>query len=163
MSPEKKRQHFATPLLVSLQNNVQGATKKFPYWWCITSRIWVVLLIGWSKLSINPKHYPDLGGNTLSEWNFFGCSSDVISGGNPWWHFEMISAFSKVKKWEYQIIFPRLSRKAKRSKNKLQIQFPLSVSPNNNNNIILFKHDKITAVLYLKIKHSLQMNRKFKN
>ena len=78
-------------------------------------------------------------------------------------HGEMISAFSKVKKWEYQIIFPRLSRKAKRSKNKLQIQFPLSVSPNNNNNIILFKHDKITAVLYLKIKHSLQMNRKFKN
>ena len=85
--------------------------------------------VGWSKLSINPKHYPDLGGNTLSEWNFFGCSSDVISGGNPWSHFEMISAFSKVKKREYQIIFPRLSRKAKRSKKQIANSIPFVCEP----------------------------------
>ena len=131
LSPEEKRQHFATPLLVSLQNDVQGATKKFPYWWCITSHIWVVLLIGWSKLSINPKHYPDLGGNTSSEWNFFDCSSEVINfcrethGCIVKWY--LLS--QRLKSESNKIILSRLSQKAKRLKKRLQIQFPLSVIP----------------------------------
>ena len=31
---------------------------EFLYWWCITTQIWVLLLIGWSKFP-SQKHYPD--------------------------------------------------------------------------------------------------------
>ena len=44
-----------------------------------TTRIWVVLLIGWSKSSTNQKHYLDLGSDASSVWNFCTCFSDVIS------------------------------------------------------------------------------------
>ena len=42
----RKRRHFATPLLVSLRNDVSGTSAEIPYWWRVTSQIWVVLLIG---------------------------------------------------------------------------------------------------------------------
>ena len=151
LSPEEKRQHFATPLLVSLQNDVQGATKKFPYWWCITSHIWVVLLIGWSKLSINPKHYPDLGGNTSSEWNFFDCSLEVILQRNPWLHCKMISAFSKVKKWESQNNLVRSQSKSKKVKKKVANSIPFVCDPYSlaitSNTVIKIKW-KNTSMFY---------------
>ena len=43
------------------------------------------------KLSTNEKHYPDLGSDASSVWNFCSCSSDVISRGNKtkkWWRHE---------------------------------------------------------------------------
>ena len=43
------------------------------------------------KLSTNEKHYPDLGSDASSVWNFCSCSSDVISRGNKtkkWWCHE---------------------------------------------------------------------------
>ena len=49
-----------------------------------TSQIWIVLLIGWSKFWANQKHYPDLGSDTSSVWNFWARSSDVISQENRW-------------------------------------------------------------------------------
>ena len=45
----------------------------------VTSQIWLVLLIGWSKLSANKKHYPDLDSVASSVWNFCALFSDVIS------------------------------------------------------------------------------------
>ena len=34
------------PSLVSLWNGVWAMTAEIPYWWCVTTQIWVVLLIG---------------------------------------------------------------------------------------------------------------------
>ena len=33
----------------------------------------------------NRKHYPEVGSDTSSVWNFFSRCSDVISPGNQWW------------------------------------------------------------------------------
>ena len=38
--------HFATLPLVSLRNDVWETSVEIPYWWCVTTKIWVVLLIG---------------------------------------------------------------------------------------------------------------------
>ena len=43
----KNSQHFTTPSLVSPRNDVWGgATTEIPYWWHVSTQIWVVLLIG---------------------------------------------------------------------------------------------------------------------
>ena len=34
------------PALVSLGNDVWEMSTEIPYWWCVTTKIWVVLLIG---------------------------------------------------------------------------------------------------------------------
>ena len=39
--------------------------------------------------STNQKHYPDLGSDASSVWNFCTRFSDFISRGNQWWHREM--------------------------------------------------------------------------
>ena len=52
---------------------------KIPYWWRVTFKITVVLLIGWKFPSTNQKHYPDLGSDASTVWNFCACFSDVIS------------------------------------------------------------------------------------
>ena len=46
---------------IFLRNNFCGTSSEIPYWWRITTQIWVVLLIGWKFASTNEKHYPDLG------------------------------------------------------------------------------------------------------
>ena len=58
--------HFVMPPLVSPQNDIWGMGIEIPYWWRITTYIWVVLLIGWKFASTNHKHYPDLGSDVLS-------------------------------------------------------------------------------------------------
>ena len=52
----------------------------------LTTQIWIVLLIGWSKCLTNQKHYLCLGSDTSSAWNFYLRSSQTsfrrkISGG----------------------------------------------------------------------------------
>ena len=42
-------QHFTMPPKVSPWNDVWETSTEIPYWWCITTQIWVVLLTGWSK------------------------------------------------------------------------------------------------------------------
>ena len=37
--------HLATPPLVSLQDDIWGTSAETPYWWCVTTQIWIVLLI----------------------------------------------------------------------------------------------------------------------
>ena len=70
-----------------------------PYWWpwslpssgYISSVFWLVILHGKSG---NKKHYPDLGSDTSSVWNFSTFFSDVLSQGNQCWHCEMLAVFS---------------------------------------------------------------------
>ena len=58
--------HLATPPLVSLWNEIKGTSVEIPYWWSVTTKIWVVLLIGRSKFSTNQKHCADLGSDASS-------------------------------------------------------------------------------------------------
>ena len=51
--------HFAMP----------GTSLEIPNRWRVTAQIWVVLLIGWSKLSTNQKFYTVLGSDASSVWN----------------------------------------------------------------------------------------------
>ena len=72
--------HFAMPTPVSTRNDICGTSAEILYWWHVTTQIRVVLLIqGWSKFSTSQKHYPDLGSNASSVWNFCAPSSDFIS------------------------------------------------------------------------------------
>ena len=64
----------------------------------LTTQIWLVLLIGWTKFPrgrTNRKHDPDLGSDTSSVWNFSAVVSQiyVISRGNRWWLHEMSAVF----------------------------------------------------------------------
>ena len=66
--------------------NVWTTSKEIPYWWPVTTQIWVVLLFG----SIFPTRHDqsealptsaDLGSVTSSVWNLFARVSDVILWG----------------------------------------------------------------------------------
>ena len=66
--------HLVTPLPVFPPNDIWETSAEIPYWWCVTTQIWVVLLIGlhideevtfsvesnFPHDMINQKHYPDL-------------------------------------------------------------------------------------------------------
>ena len=53
-------QHFATPPLVSPRNDVWETNAEIPYWWRVTTQIWVVILIGLKFAFTNQKYYQDL-------------------------------------------------------------------------------------------------------
>ena len=42
---------FATSPVVSGRNDVWETSAEIPYWWRVTTQVWVVLLIGWNKFS----------------------------------------------------------------------------------------------------------------
>ena len=42
----------------------------------------------------NPKHYPVLGSDASSVWNFCARFSDITSSRNQWWCCEMLAVFS---------------------------------------------------------------------
>ena len=54
----------------------------------------VLLMIGRTTrgkfASISQKHYPDLGSDFSSVWNFCTFFSDLISRGNQWWHHKIL-------------------------------------------------------------------------
>ena len=56
--------HLATLPLVSPSNDVWETSAEIPYWWRVTTQIWVELLIGWIKFptqhdqSQTPSRYP---------------------------------------------------------------------------------------------------------
>ena len=41
--------HFVTPPMVFPRNDDWVTTEEIPYWWRVTTQIWVVRLIGWNK------------------------------------------------------------------------------------------------------------------
>ena len=63
----------------------------------------VSAVIGWKIASTNQKHYPDLGSDTSSVWNFCARFSDVISRENQWWRHEMTAVFTG--KWLFLFHF----------------------------------------------------------
>ena len=86
--PEKNSRHLAKSPLVFPPNDVWGTSAEIPYWWRVTTQIWVVLLIGraaWEFASINQKHYPDLGIDSSSVWDSCSRPSDITSWRNQWW------------------------------------------------------------------------------
>ena len=87
-----RKQTFATPPPVCPRTT----SVEIPCWWRITTQIWIVLLTGWSKISL-VKRYPDLGSDTSSVWNCCSCSSDVIS--------ELTQPDGKGKKGRQQIVW----------------------------------------------------------
>ena len=54
---------------------------------------WLVVLLGKCG-STNQKHYPDLGIEVSSVWNFYSCSIGVISQGSQLRHHKMSVVFS---------------------------------------------------------------------
>ena len=56
----KSSQHFVMPPKVFPLNDVWETSTELHYWWCVTTQVWVVLLIGQSKFPTNKKLYPDL-------------------------------------------------------------------------------------------------------
>ena len=74
LTPSENSRHFASPPLVSLWNDVLKTRADITYWWCKTTQIFV----GWSTFSTSQNHYPDLGSDASSVWNFCACFSDVI-------------------------------------------------------------------------------------
>ena len=70
--------HLATIPLVSSPNDVWETSAEIPYWWCVTTQIWVVLLIGRAASQIYFNHLAS------SVWNFCARFSDVIWWGNQW-------------------------------------------------------------------------------
>ena len=74
--------------------HLRRLSAEIPHWWHVTFQICIVLLIDWSKFSkwhdqseaTNQKHYPDLGSDVSSVWNFCAHFSDVILRENQWWH-----------------------------------------------------------------------------
>ena len=90
-------QHFVTPQLVSLWNDVWATSTRIPYWWCATNQIWIVLLIGRSKFSMQhdqSEALPRSLNDVSSVRNSCARFTHVISGGNQWWCREMLAIFS---------------------------------------------------------------------
>ena len=79
---------------------LRNKTGEIPYWWCVTTQIWPVFLLAVPREkfpSTNQKHYPDLGNETSSVWNFCARSSNVVSRGNQWWRRESRLLFEATK------------------------------------------------------------------
>ena len=70
----KNSRHLALPPLVSPRKEAWETSAEFPYWRCVTTKIWLVLLIGraaWEFDSANQKHYSDLGSDASPVWCSF--------------------------------------------------------------------------------------------
>ena len=79
--------YLVIPPLVSPRNDVWNSTE-IPYlvWWRVATQTWALsfwLVVPLVKFaSTNQQHYPNLGSDASSVWNFCARFSDVISGGN---------------------------------------------------------------------------------
>ena len=90
--------HFATPPLVSPRNDFWKTKQKFhtddaslPK---SSASVWAEA--NFPRGTTNQKHYPDLGSDASSVWNFCARFSAVISGGNQCWRCEMKAVFFRL-------------------------------------------------------------------
>ena len=91
--------------LVSPWNYVRAMCAEIPYWWCVTTQIWVVLMISHATslwltirkttqfLVVIPHQY----------WISALISQTSFWGKNQWWHHKMLAVFSGSSSW----CFPR--------------------------------------------------------
>ena len=87
-----------TSPLVSPRNDVCGRSEEIPYWWRVTTKIWVVLLIGWSKFSSwhnQSEVLLDLDSDTRSACNICSRFSHVILWGMTSGGFAKCRLFSQ--------------------------------------------------------------------
>ena len=92
----RKQSTFVNPPLVSPPNGVRGTSAEIPYWWRVTSQIeecFRLVEANFLRGATNQKHFPDLGSDTSSVWNFCSRFSDVILREHRWWHCEMSTVF----------------------------------------------------------------------
>ena len=88
--------HLARPVLVPLRNDVWGTCAEIPYWWRVTTQIWIVLMIGRGReMCFNQSGALR---DTSSVWNFCACFSDVILWGNPMVGSRNVSCFLMLTK-----------------------------------------------------------------
>ena len=91
MIPEKQAQKFHTD-----DASLRRTGKCF----------WLVMLHG-KFAPTNQKHYPDLGSDASSIWNFCTCFLDVISQGNQGRHREVSSYFLRLYAlWIWNLMAP---------------------------------------------------------
>ena len=103
---QENSRYFATTLLVSLRNDVWGTSAEIPFWWQVTTQIWVVLLIAnFSRGTTNQKYYPDMGSDTSSVRNFCSRSTDVILRGNQWWRHDLFPLATTEQLGNIYVIF----------------------------------------------------------
>ena len=74
------------------------------------------------QFTTNQKHYPDLGSDASSVWNFGACFSDVISPGNQWRGREMSAVLFRLM---FHMIFMFSSEKPIMSKSSSRLTRPI--------------------------------------
>ena len=94
----ENNQPLATLPLVFPPNDVWETSAEIPYWWRVTTQIWVVLLIGCFFFSTNQKHYLDLGGDGSSVWTALVSTQKTVL-----WPREMITSSCWIKRKCIQI------------------------------------------------------------
>ena len=88
--------HFTTPTLVSPRNDAWWTSKEIPYWWRVTTQIWVMLVIGWSKFPTRlyqSEPLPRSGKWYVISMELLRSFLNVISRGNQWQRREMSAVF----------------------------------------------------------------------
>ena len=83
--------HFTTPPVVFPRTDLWETSAEILYRWRVTTQIWIVLLIGWSKC---PTRHVQSEGRDISIISFCACFSDVIPLGNHCWRRERSAVFS---------------------------------------------------------------------
>ena len=81
--------YFHAPATQSTRNKDWGTSVQIPCWWRVTTHIWIVLLIGWSKISLATR----LIRSTRRIWvvtsHQYRISAVVLQmslhGENQWW------------------------------------------------------------------------------
>ena len=91
-----------------------------PYWWCVTTQIWVVFLIGWSKF---PMQFGQSEAAS-SVCNFCTYLSDVISwetsgGVTKSWLFSQATAILAILTCKLQVIIEGLYAKRSPAKKEM--------------------------------------------
>ena len=80
LSWEDSRHFAATPLLVSPRNYVWETRAEIPYWWCVSTQVLVVLLIGWKFLQ-PIRSTTQIGLVTRHQYEISAFVSQTSSGG----------------------------------------------------------------------------------
>ena len=88
------------PPLVSLRNDVWETRPEIPFWRCVTTQIWEVLLIGWSKFPMQQDQSELLPGSSvwncalMSQMSFGGKTSGVVV---KYWLFSQAVIVSSLR------------------------------------------------------------------
>ena len=126
--------------------------RRTPYCWHVTTEIWIVLLIGWKFTLSNHTHYPDLGSDLSSVWNFCALCSDVISRGNQSDGVAKCLLFSEA----YYLIIPRGKRNFVKFPAQKQLGIRVRVQLENCEYLWKFSRYTFSFCYYIKMVTTLK-------